>query len=121
MPSLEELEEIAPYLYMKECMRLKTKRAEERMTLRHKNTSKWAQRILRRGKEGKMDPKSRKALMEQLERGRALRRKIKGLDSDDDSDELDGGRKEKEMDQEDNRGMCVESRLTRQEVPCLEL
>ena len=83
-PSLEELQEIDPKLYKREVTKLLRQRAEERMTLRHKNTNKWAKSIIRRGKDGKIDMNSRKALMEQLERGQALKRRIAGVDSDDD-------------------------------------
>ena len=48
-------------------------RAEERMTLRHKNTSKWAKRLLQRKD---LDPQSRAALEEQLRLGQQLRKKI---------------------------------------------
>ncbi|KAI8379757.1 Utp14 protein-domain-containing protein [Radiomyces spectabilis] len=58
-------------------------RAEERMTLKHKNTSKWAKRALARGQQ---DEGTREAIMEQLRRGEELRRKVQGLGSDDDSD-----------------------------------
>ncbi|KAI9485688.1 MAG: small-subunit processome [Benjaminiella poitrasii] len=60
-------------------------RAEERMTLKHKNTSKWAKRALARGVK---DEGTREAIMEQLRRGDELRRKIEGQESDD--DESDG-------------------------------
>ncbi|KAI8972069.1 small-subunit processome [Pilobolus umbonatus] len=64
-------------------------RAEERMTLKHKNTSKWAKRALARGQ---LDEGTREALMEQLRRGDELRKKMEGESSenegDDDLDEL---------------------------------
>ena len=60
------------------------------MTLRHRNTSKWARRALKRGVEV-MDVGTKEALAEQLRMGQALRRKIEGrgdeVGSDDDSDE----------------------------------
>jgi U3 small nucleolar RNA-associated protein 14 len=52
------------------------KRMEERMTLQHKNTSKWARAQLRRGKN--MDKDARKALTEQVLMGDRLRRKQMG-------------------------------------------
>ncbi|KAG1098192.1 hypothetical protein G6F42_018039 [Rhizopus arrhizus] len=48
-------------------------RAEERMSLKHKNTSKWAKRALARGTQ---DEGTRDAIMEQLRRGEELRRRI---------------------------------------------
>ena len=86
-PSLEELQEIDPKLYQREVKKLLRQRAEERVTLRHKNSNNWAKNIIRRGKNGKIDPNSRRALMEQLERGQALKRKIAGLDSDEELEE----------------------------------
>lgn len=60
-------------------------RAEERMSLKHKNTSKWAKRALARGAQ---DEGTRDAIMEQLRRGEELRRRIDGDQSEDeDSDE----------------------------------
>lgn len=60
-------------------------RAEERMSLKHKNTSKWAKRALARGTQ---DEGTRDAIMEQLRRGEELRRRIDGDQSEDeDSDE----------------------------------
>lgn len=67
------------------------KRAQERMTLKHKNTSKWAKRIIQRGLKAKEDG-SREALAEQLRTHTALTRKIHAVDSasssDDSSDEM---------------------------------
>jgi U3 small nucleolar RNA-associated protein 14 len=62
-------------------------RMQERMTLAHKNTSKWAKRILKRGKN--VDVDTRKALSAQLQRGDDLMGRMKttraGADDDDDS------------------------------------
>lgn len=62
------------------------KRAEERMRLRHRNTSKWIKRQLDRKDGDKI------AVSEQLRLGQELRRKQQSmaLDSDDSSDESDG-------------------------------
>ena len=64
-------------------------RMKERMTLAHKNTSKWARRVLRRGKN--VDVEERRALSLQIAKGEELRRKVMGVDeaeggSDDDDD-----------------------------------
>jgi len=60
-------------------------RMQERMTLAHKNTSKWAKRILKRGKN--VDVDTRKALSAQLKRGEDLRKKMNSLKDGFDSDE----------------------------------
>ena len=59
-------------------------RMKERMTLAHKNTSKWAKRVLRRG--GKIDMDTRKALSAQIRIGDDLRKKMMGENSDDDEE-----------------------------------
>lgn len=55
-------------------------RMRERMTLAHKNTSKWARRMLRRG--SKMDVEERRALSLQIAKGEELRRKMMGEEDD---------------------------------------
>lgn len=63
-------------------------RMKERMSLKHRNTSKWAKSILRRGKN--IDLETRRALSEQVRVGNELKRKMEGqydTDSDDDGDE----------------------------------
>ena len=69
-------------------------RARERATLRHKHTGKWARQM--RNKEG-LDEDGRREIEEMLSRGEKLRRRIKGVESDesegddeDGSDEDDG-------------------------------
>jgi U3 small nucleolar RNA-associated protein 14 len=54
-------------------------RMKERMTLAHKNTSKWARRVLRRG--AKMDVEERRALSLQIAKGEELRKKVMGEES----------------------------------------
>mmetsp|Transcript_58204 Transcript_58204/g.87738 ORF Transcript_58204/g.87738 Transcript_58204/m.87738 type:complete len:823 (-) Transcript_58204:59-2527(-) len=60
-------------------------RIQERMTLAHKNTSKWAKRVLKRGKN--VDMETRRALSAQLKRGDDLRQKMMGEDGDSDADD----------------------------------
>ncbi|EQC27885.1 hypothetical protein SDRG_14306 [Saprolegnia diclina VS20] len=66
------------------------KRAEERMTLKHNNTSKWVKHQLGRGIQA--DAGTRQAIHDQLRRGDELRRKMdtvaneSDLSSDDDSE-----------------------------------
>lgn len=59
-------------------------RARERATLRHKHTGKWARQM--RGKEG-LDEDSRRDIEDMLARGEKLRRRIKGVGSDDEEEE----------------------------------
>jgi U3 small nucleolar RNA-associated protein 14 len=58
-------------------------RARERATLRHKHTGKWAKHM--RGREG--DEQGRKDIEEMLDRGEKLRRRIRGVASDEESDD----------------------------------
>lgn len=62
-------------------------RMKERMTLAHKNTSKWARRVLRRG--SKMDVEERRALSLQIAKGDELRRKVMGEEDGDSGSESD--------------------------------
>ncbi|XP_027353243.1 uncharacterized protein C57A7.06 [Abrus precatorius] len=69
-------------------------RAEERMTLKHKNQNRWAKRILQRGLNSQ-DEGTRAAIAEQLQRHAELTRKMHSMkgsssSSDDTSDEDDG-------------------------------
>jgi U3 small nucleolar RNA-associated protein 14 len=82
---LEEDPDLARELEEKE----EVDRMKERMTMAHKNTSKWAKRILKRGKN--VDVDTRKALSAQLKRGDDLLQRMKttraGEDDDDSGDE----------------------------------
>jgi U3 small nucleolar RNA-associated protein 14 len=60
-------------------------RMKERMSLKHRNTSKWAKRVLRRG--ANVDADTRKALSEQVRIGDELKKKMKGNYSDDDDND----------------------------------
>ncbi|PKA58421.1 hypothetical protein AXF42_Ash013927 [Apostasia shenzhenica] len=74
------------------------KRAEERMTLKHKNSSKWAKRIIKRGLKAQ-DEGTRAAIAEQLQQHALLTRKMNSMiensssdeTSDDDSDDFSPG------------------------------
>ncbi|ORY61880.1 small-subunit processome [Neocallimastix californiae] len=83
--SLEQLEELDPELAEKERMKLETERARERVTLRHKNTGKWARRMLQRGND--TNEETRQAIIAQLNQHENLKRKIQ--DAGDDSDEYE--------------------------------
>jgi len=67
--------------------RAEMERMKERMSLRHKNASKWAKRVLRRG--GAIDMDTRRALSEQLRIGDDLRKKMIGTTDEDDDGKQD--------------------------------
>lgn len=62
-----------------------SKRAKERMTLKHKNTSKWAKNMIDQGFT--KDKESRQEMEEMLRRGEALRQKVQGEQYSSDDDE----------------------------------
>ncbi|KAG0364419.1 Utp14 protein-domain-containing protein [Gamsiella multidivaricata] len=96
----EEMKELDPQQAREEHMLQEQKRAQERMTLKHKNTGKWAKDQL---KHGNFDPESRQAITEQIERGERLRRKIQDVDSDE---EDSGGESEySDFDDDDIEGV----------------
>ncbi|KAI9906290.1 hypothetical protein PsorP6_016484 [Peronosclerospora sorghi] len=64
---------------------LASKRAHERLTLKHRNTSKWVTHQLARGTRA--DNATRRAIAEQLRRGDDLRRKMENVSSDEDDEE----------------------------------
>lgn len=73
-------------------MRRETERAKERATLRHKNTGKWAKAMKGRAE---LDVDQRRDILEMLDRGEKLRRKIRGEresgdEEDSESDDSDG-------------------------------
>ncbi|KAI0059414.1 Utp14-domain-containing protein [Artomyces pyxidatus] len=63
-------------------------RAKERATLRHKNTGKWAKAMKGRGE---LDADQRQDILDMLDRGEQLRRKIRGDKGSDDSGSDDDG------------------------------
>ncbi|KAG8378493.1 hypothetical protein BUALT_Bualt08G0142900 [Buddleja alternifolia] len=67
-------------------MKQEFKRAEERMTLKHKNSNKWAKRILQRGLDVQ-DEATREAFGQQLHQHAALTRKQNSMKESSSSDE----------------------------------
>lgn len=84
----KQLRELDPELADQLEREMAEKRAEERMTLKHTNTSKWVKHQLKRGVQA--DNETRGAIAEQLRRGEELRRKVHTAASDDEDDEDSG-------------------------------
>ncbi|KAJ3995838.1 Utp14-domain-containing protein [Lentinula boryana] len=89
-------------------LKMEMERARERATLKHKNTGKWAKKMLNRTGYGEGDDDDnmrggRQEIEEMLSRGEKLRRKIHGKGSDDDS------QSGSEDDQEQDSGVETES------------
>ncbi|KAF8640434.1 hypothetical protein AX17_000099 [Amanita inopinata Kibby_2008] len=87
-----------------ERLKIEMERARERATLKHKHTGKWAKQMRARGDA--LGEDERHEMEEMLSRGEKLRRKIKGLHSD----ESDGGG---EDDSDDSGEMDEEQALER--------
>ncbi|KAJ3885140.1 Utp14-domain-containing protein [Lentinula edodes] len=90
-------------------LKVEMERARERATLKHKNTGKWAKKMMSRGGYGEGGDDDdirggRQEIEEMLSRGEKLRRKIQGRGSDDDDSQS-----ESEDDGEDDSGAGVES------------
>ena len=81
---VDELAALDPERAMEERERLEYERAKERMTLKHKNTGKWAKKMM--GRFDTEGGETHKAVMEQLQKGEELRQRITGYNSEDDSD-----------------------------------
>ncbi|CAH2071981.1 unnamed protein product [Thlaspi arvense] len=77
-----------PELAKEEAMKQEIRRVEERMTLKHKNTSKWAKRMRSRGLDMRYD-ETRAALSEQLQKHADLSRKVNSMNDGSSSDESD--------------------------------
>ncbi|XP_010522794.1 PREDICTED: uncharacterized protein C57A7.06 [Tarenaya hassleriana] len=77
-----------PEIAKEEAMKQDFKRAEERMTLRHKNKSKWAKRMIDRGLNVR-DEGTRAAIAEQLQMNTNLTRKMNSMKDESSSDESD--------------------------------
>ncbi|KAK1666374.1 hypothetical protein QYE76_054533 [Lolium multiflorum] len=86
-------------------MKQEFKRAEERMTLKHKNNSKWAKRILKRGLSVQ-DEGTRDAITAQLQRHALLTRKMNSIKNDSSSSD-----ESSDDDDEDDDGSNFEAKL----------
>ncbi|KAG6471777.1 U3 small nucleolar RNA-associated protein 14-like [Zingiber officinale] len=78
--------EMDPEVAKENARKQEFKRAEERMTLKHKNRSKWAQRILKRGLDIQ-DEGTRSAITEQLHQHALLTRKMNSIEDNSDDDD----------------------------------
>lgn len=74
-------------------MKIDRSRAEERMSLKHKNTGKWAKGQIRFGKYNK---EAREQLQEQLQQNQDLTKKIAAANRDDDEDESVGNQSDED-------------------------
>ncbi|KAJ3211245.1 hypothetical protein HDU82_006338 [Entophlyctis luteolus] len=96
--SIEELRDIDPDAARDKVEKAHMDRIKERMSLKHKGTGKWARKMLSKKDS---DPETRQALMDQLNVNQNLTRKIAGLESDEDSDDLNSGEGSDRSDSDD--------------------
>ncbi|TPX39657.1 hypothetical protein SeMB42_g06290 [Synchytrium endobioticum] len=96
---VNELMKLDPELARQKAAEQQLTRIKERMSLRHKNSGKWARAMLGRRDAGS---ETRQALMDQLQQHDALKRKMSGLDSDESSDEDDENDNDQTLDDEAN-------------------
>jgi len=89
---LKDLESSDPAAAREYKMQREREYAEERMTLKHKNTSKWAKHALRRGT--KADAGTKSAIQDQLRKGEELRRKMELGDDDSSSEDVEDEQEE---------------------------
>jgi len=83
-----ELEKLDPEAYRERLELREKKRAEERLTLKHKNTSKWVKHMLGRGHGDDGQEETREAIQDQIRLGEQLRQKQLNVgDSDEGSAE----------------------------------
>ncbi|KAJ2157654.1 hypothetical protein GGF46_004356 [Coemansia sp. RSA 552] len=96
---LDKMKEDDPEMYAMFVEKMTQSRAEERMTLRHKNTGKWAKAM--RGRHG--DEDTQMALREQVDQHDKLRRKIHDIGEDEDVSDYEAGKHNSESDSDDNQ------------------
>ncbi|XP_012539674.2 U3 small nucleolar RNA-associated protein 14 homolog C [Monomorium pharaonis] len=98
LKDFEKLKDTNPEEALAKLEQLDKTRAEERMSLRHKNTGQWA-----RNKQikAKYDKETRQILSEQLAISKELTQKVKRIDSSDEEDEDDENDEENIKDKED--------------------
>lgn len=65
---------------------------QERLTLKHRNTSRWARRAIKRG-QTLMDEGTREAVADQLRLGEELRKRVRSSSSELPGREGEGGRR----------------------------
>jgi len=90
---LEKLSKENPDEFAEKMEQIEKRRIEERSTLRHKNTSRWAKE---KAIYAKFNNKGREEIEEQLKLGKKLRTKAALSDDDDDDDEVEDEREIKQ-------------------------
>ncbi|KAJ2872276.1 hypothetical protein GGH93_004163 [Coemansia aciculifera] len=87
--AMERLKEEDPEMHAMLVEKMARSRAEERMSLRHKNTSKWAREMSKRSHG---DEDTQQALRDQLEQHDALKRKVYDIGSGEELSDYEAGK-----------------------------
>ncbi|XP_019617199.1 PREDICTED: U3 small nucleolar RNA-associated protein 14 homolog A-like [Branchiostoma belcheri] len=103
--AIEELHKTNPELAQEEIRKAEKLHAEERASLRHRNTGKWARSKM---VMAKFDDEARQAVQEQLDKSRELTNQIRALQQDSSSDE-DQGEEEEEENGKDGEAVTMET------------
>uniref|UniRef100_M4EI61 Uncharacterized protein n=1 Tax=Brassica campestris TaxID=3711 RepID=M4EI61_BRACM len=97
---------IDPEMAKEEAMRQEAKRVEERVTLKHKNTGKWAKRMLSRGLNVKYDG-TKAAIAKQLQMNANLSRKMNSMRDGSSSDVRDDEEELRDSSDEDTPSRLI--------------
>ncbi|CAH1228074.1 UTP14C [Branchiostoma lanceolatum] len=97
--AIEELHKTNPELAQEEIRKAEKLHAEERASLRHKNTGKWARSKM---VMAKFDEEARQAISEQLHKSRELTNQIRALQQDSSSEEDQEEEEEEEKEEEES-------------------
>eukprot|EP00049_Salpingoeca_infusionum_P006711 m.110401 g.110401 ORF g.110401 m.110401 type:complete len:992 (-) comp13402_c0_seq1:224-3199(-) len=95
----EDLLDVDPETAIEMLKKQERKRAEERLTLRHRNQGKWAKRMLTRGA---VDVATRQALGEQMQQNRELLKKATMVESSDEDPDQDLKEGASDIDEEED-------------------
>ncbi|KAJ2335013.1 hypothetical protein GGI00_001580, partial [Coemansia sp. RSA 2681] len=97
--AMERLKEDDPEMHAMLVEKMARSRAEERMSLRHKNTSKWAREMSKRSHG---DEDTQQALRDQLEQHDSLKRKVYDIGSEEELSDYEAGKGSGAEDAEDS-------------------
>ena len=105
---LARLEDSDEDALQEEALKAEYARAEERLTLKHRNTSRWARRALKKGLHNSK-PGVKEMLVEQMRIGEGLRQKILGKEGSGDSSGSDSDEGTPEGEDEEDRNLKFKS------------
>ncbi|KAJ4747775.1 U3 small nucleolar RNA-associated protein 14 [Rhynchospora pubera] len=111
--------EMNPEAAKQQAIKQEQKRAEERLTLKHKNSSKWAKRILKRGLDVQ-DDATRAAIAEQLQKHEELKRKMNSMNNNESSTDEESSDDDDEEEDESKRALKALNKAKEKTAKVLE-